>query len=249
MYGPALANEYPSNGVDLWLKSTSAPVMKKFYYDEHHNGKSYHADHGEGLDCYKVAHTLGAGGIAPYVAEKLYVGDQYSTYNILEKGNLRSAFTLVYDSVKVGEDVYREEITITTSAGALLNRAVVKYAGKEQSMKLAAGIFLHGQDAVKGKLNTSETKYSVAYAEEATSDFGVPAGRNYVAVILPGAGKESMITDDHVLLLKDYSAGDELTYYFGGAWSNWGFANDEDWFAAVNRYEQQLANPLKISVK
>ena len=34
MYGPALAREYPSNGVDLWLKCTEELVADKFYADE-----------------------------------------------------------------------------------------------------------------------------------------------------------------------------------------------------------------------
>jgi hypothetical protein len=57
MYGPALAGENPSNGVDLWLKCTDVPVMDKFYADELEREISYHENHGEGLDCYDVKHT------------------------------------------------------------------------------------------------------------------------------------------------------------------------------------------------
>jgi len=34
MYGPALANENPSNGVDLWLKRTNKLIVDTFYYNE-----------------------------------------------------------------------------------------------------------------------------------------------------------------------------------------------------------------------
>ena len=34
MYGPALANEYPSNGVDLWLKRTGKPIMDEMYRND-----------------------------------------------------------------------------------------------------------------------------------------------------------------------------------------------------------------------
>ena len=34
MYGPALANENPSNGVDLWVKCTDDLIVDKFYGDE-----------------------------------------------------------------------------------------------------------------------------------------------------------------------------------------------------------------------
>ena len=65
MYGPALANENPSNGVDYWAKCTEKLVVDQRYKDEEFNKISYHIDHGQGLDFYKVAHTLGCGGIAP----------------------------------------------------------------------------------------------------------------------------------------------------------------------------------------
>ena len=34
MYGPALAREYPSNGVDLWLKRTGKLVVDRFYHND-----------------------------------------------------------------------------------------------------------------------------------------------------------------------------------------------------------------------
>ena len=68
MYGPALAKENPSNGVDFWAKSTNEVVVDQRYKDDIYNEISYHIDHGKGLDFYKVAHTLGCGGIAPYAA-------------------------------------------------------------------------------------------------------------------------------------------------------------------------------------
>ena len=60
MYGPALAPENPSCGVDLWLKRTEELIVDTFYYNELSLGQSYHVDHGKGLDCYKVRnHTPG----------------------------------------------------------------------------------------------------------------------------------------------------------------------------------------------
>jgi len=76
MYGPKLANENPSNGVDVWLKKTEALIVDKFYYNDLQKGIHYHVDNGEGIDCYKVAHTLGAGGIAPYTDSTLWVQNQ-----------------------------------------------------------------------------------------------------------------------------------------------------------------------------
>ncbi|MDR0811654.1 MAG: DUF4861 domain-containing protein, partial [Paludibacter sp.] len=256
MYGPALANENPSNGVDLWLKCVEYPIMRKFYDDEHHNGKSYHHDWGEGLDCYKVAHTLGAGGVALYLNDTLWVGNHYDRYEILETGALRSAFTLTYDSVKVGDSYYKEEITITTAAGSPLNKAVVKFTGKQQPLQIAAGIFMHGTfiDAAqkfRATMASDNDLHYLVYAEDATSEETptIPAGRNYVGVVLPNSHNGSQGKGEHFLILADYQQDTEITYYFGGGWSKWKFPTDDDWKNAVVKFAENLKEPLKVIVK
>jgi len=246
MYGPALANENPSNGVDIWLKRTSQLVVDKRYRDELQNGITYHVDHGDGLDCYKVGHTLGAGGIAPYVDEKLWIGNHYDRYKVFENGPLRSTFELTYDSVVVGKNTYKQIIRISTDAGKMLNKAVVRYEGAKQTMKLAGGIFIHDG---KGSIKDSADKGFIAYAENAVSDAGVPSGRNYVGVLIPKGATESQKDKEHVLIMTDYKPGTEFTYYFGGGWSKWGFPTDADWFNAMNSFSKELKSPLKVEIK
>ncbi|MGB4415467.1 MAG: DUF4861 family protein [Paludibacter sp.] len=247
MYGPALANENPSNGVDLWLKRTNKLIVDTFYYNELKKEQSYHIDHGNGLDCYKVGHTLGAGGIAPYMGDSLWVGNYFNSYRVLENGPLRAVFSLTYDSVKVDKVFYKQVITITTSAGSLLNKAVVQLIGKKQPIKLAAGIFLH--DGKGSSLKEDETNGVIAYAENAVSDAGVPSGRNYIGVYIPDSQTKSIKSDAHILLLADYKVGKEFTYYFGGGWSKWGFKTDADWFNALNHFTETIRNPLKVTLK
>jgi hypothetical protein len=246
MYGPALAKENPSNGVDIWMKSTDKLVVDQRYRDELQNGLSYHIDRGNGLDCYKVGHTLGAGGIAPYADGKVWVGNYFNSYKVIEPGPLRSVFTLTYDSVVVGKNVYKQTITITANAGSILNKGVVKYEGIKQPMKLAGGIFLHDG---KGKLIENPAKGFIAYAEEAVSDAGLPAGRNYIAVVVPKSATEVNKDKEHSLILANYIAGTEFTYFFGGGWSKGGFPADADWFKTVARFANNLKNPLVVTVK
>lgn len=246
MYGPALAKENPSNGVDIWLKSTDKLVVKKRYHDELKNGKTYHVDHGDGLDCYKVGHTLGAGGIAPFADEKLWVGNHFNHYKVIENGPLRSVFSLTYDSVVVGNHVYKQTITITATAGALLNKAVVKYTGPKANIKLAGGIFLHDG---KGSLKENSSQGFIAYAEDAVSDAGLPSGRNYTGVVIPLEHVTSQKNGEHILLLAPYKTGTEFTYYFGGGWSKWGFRTDADWFKSMARFSENLKTPLTIKIK
>jgi len=246
MYGPALAAENPSNGVDFWAKCTANLVVDQRYRDDIYNNISYHVDHGLGLDFYKVAHTLGCGGIAPYADGKLWVGNHFDHYKVIEAGPLRSVFQLVYDSVKVGNAYYQQEITITVDAGSLLNKASVKYIGAIQKMELAAGIYLHdGKGVLKQHVETGTS----AYAEEAVSDNKVPAGRNYIGIYIPEKVNNALVVDEEGLLTSSYQVGDTFTYYFGGGWSKWHFPTDESWFNAVSNYSKALRSPLKIKVK
>jgi hypothetical protein len=246
MYGPALANENPSNGVDFWSKCTDELVVDQRYKDDLYKGISYHIDHGKGLDFYKVAHTLGCGGIAPYTSGKLWVGNHFDHYRIIEVGPLRSVFTLIYDSLKVGKLFYKEELTITADAGSIFNKAEVKYSGPAQKMELAAGIYLHNGKGVLKQIISNGTS---AYAEEAISDAGVPSGRNYVGFYIPSPVNEALKNDEHAFMTSSYKTGESFTYYFGGGWSKWIFPTDEAWFNAINRFSEISRNPLRITVK
>lgn len=244
MYGPALAPENPSNGVDLWLKCTDSPVMDKFYADELERGISYHVNHGLGLDCYAVGHTLGAGGIVPYTTQA-WIGNHYDRFEVKAAGPLRSVFTLTYDSVPVDKVYYKAILTITADAGSLMNKAVVRYEGLGMPLKLAAGIFLHKE---KGQLFTDETGQVIAYAENAVSDAGVPQGQNYVGVYIPGADGGTLEENNHFMLLKNYTVGTDFVYYFGGGWSQWKFPAADDWFEAAARFGRAREVPLRVSV-
>jgi len=259
MYGPALANENPSNGVDFWAKNTDMLIVDEFYAGLK-EGLSYHKDRGHGLDFYKVAHTLGCGGIAPYTFDSLWIGNHFNSYKVIENGPLRSVFTLTYDSVKVENEFYKETITITTCAGSPLNKATVSYTGKTKKMQLATGIVLH--DYNKGLLSQSFTKLFadnskkvqtgssgvLCYAEEAISEYNEPSGRNYVGVFNPIA-TEIIKKNGHAFLLSDYIVGTSFTYYFGGGWSNWKFPTDADWLKAVTEFSVKAGNPLKVNLK
>ncbi len=246
MYGPALANENPSNGVDLWLKSTLDTVVTKRYRDELKNGLSYHIDRGTGLDCYKVGHTLGAGGIAPFFNDSLWIGNHFNNYKILDNGSLRSTFSLTYDAVNVNGNSFKQIITISTTAGSMLNKAEVKYEGSEMPMKLAAGIFLHDN---KGIAYQDSTKSIIAYAENAVSDAGVPAGRNYVGVFIPVQNTVIQRNKQHLLILANYKINEPFTYYFGGGWSKWQFPTDTHWFNALSKFAEKANDPLIVTVK
>lgn len=244
MYGPALASENPSNGVDVWLKRTEELIVNKFYKDELESHISFHIDNGQGLDCYKVGHTLGAGGIAPFVDSTLWVGGYYDSYKVLENGPLRTVFELTYDTVKVGGNTFKQTQTITIDAGCQLNRAVLSY-DVDYTMPIAAGIYLH--DSIDNFKTDAAAGY-IAYAEDAVSDAGVPSGRNYVGVIMYSDITATPIIDNTLLAVTEYNPGAKFTYFFGAGWSKWGFEKDEDWFSYMQNMAKKIKSPLKVKL-
>lgn len=256
MYGPALLSENPSNGVDLWLKASPELVVDSFYYREHVLGLPYHINYGKGLDCYKVAHTVGCGGLAVVADSTLYVGGPYSSWEILEQTPTKLVFKLIYDSLLVCEQIMNGSVTITAEAGKMLNRAdvVVNCPTKIRLPQLYAGggIYLH--DTIDNMMQCTKCG-AIAYAEDALSDKqaaqmnfdyngSTSQGRDYVAVITPGATRQEII-DGSLLSLREYHIGDTLTYYFGACWSEWSdgekrMPTDESWFEAVRDFAKTL---------
>ena len=87
-----------SSGVDVWVKSTRALVINKWYK----NG-DYHNDHGEGLDDYRVGRSRGCGGLGIWDGHTYYVSSNYSSARIITTGPVRSEFELTYDAWEAGE--------------------------------------------------------------------------------------------------------------------------------------------------
>ena len=233
MYGPALRPENPSNGVDLWLKASPELVVDSFYYREHVLGLPYHINYGKGLDCYKVGHTCGAGGLVVIAEGKTWIGGAYDRWEILEQTPEKFVFRLEYDSLLVAGHILQESITITAEAGQLQNKAEVVLTADSQepianSLLVGGGIYLH--DTVDYHLTIPEVGY-VFYEEDALSDKtaaqmnydyngSTSQGRIQLSVKTPGATLTDIV-DGNLIAVKPYSLGDTLTYYFGATWSEW----------------------------
>jgi len=247
MYGPKLAPENPSNGPDVWFKRTEALITDKWYNDDLSGKQSYHEDHGEGLDCYKVAHTLGAGGICPYSDDSLWVGRYFDRYQILDNGPLRSSFVLFYDAVPYQGKKLKAEFVVNLDAGSNLNEVRVRYTGDTTNIRLAAGMWLH--DSIQS-LNVNKNLSTIGYAEDLMSEGKKPvaAGRGYTGVVFPGSWKESKKVSGHMVGIFNYKVGDEFQYYFGAGWNKHGFATDKDWFNYLNAKKAALLQPLKIKL-
>ena len=239
MYGPALKAENPSNGVDLWLKASPELVVDSFYYREHVLGLPYHINYGKGLDCYKVGHTCGAGGLVVLTANgkgyQTWIGGPYDRWTIVEQTPDKFVFRLEYDSLLVAGHVLQETITITVQAGSPMNVAEVVLTEKGEEVTgyglpellVGGGIYMHdtvdeveyiGRDAIQ----YTEDALSDKTAAQMNYDYNgsTSQGRITLFVRTPGATKVGLV-DGNAISVRPYILGDTLTYYFGATWSEW----------------------------
>ena len=123
-YGKALELTPKQNayGIDVWVKSTDRMVINERYA----RGK-YHEDHGDGMDYYHVGYTLGAGNCAPFVKDSIWYSKNYSRYEILDNGPLRTTFRLYFDAWNVDGHTVDGTKTISLDAGSQLNKIEVRY--------------------------------------------------------------------------------------------------------------------------
>jgi len=242
MYGPALLPENPSNGIDLWLKNSPALVIDTMYGRELRDNRPYHINYDGNLDCYKVAHTCGAGGLVVLTADgegtngegyRTWIGGPYDRWEILEQKPDRFVFRLEYDSLLVAGQILHESLTITAEAGQLQNKAEVVLTSAQPSatgsqLLAGGGIYLH--DTVDYYMTIPEVGY-VFYEEDALSDKqaaqmnyeyngSTSQGRIQISVKTPGATLTDIV-DGNLVAVKPYELGDTLTYYFGATWSKW----------------------------
>ena len=243
MYGAALKPENPSNGVDLWLKNSPALVVDTMYGRELKDNRPYHINYDGNLDCYKVAHTCGAGGLVVLTTsnnpeqpqtDQTWIGGPYDRWEILEQTPNRFVFRLEYDSLLVADQILRETITITAEAGQMLNRADVVLTSNNlepsqtiSNLLAGGGIYLH--DTIdKVEYVDAET---IRYTEDALSDKqaarmnyeyngSTSQGRITLTVRTPGATRTES-RDGNLIAVRPYQLGDTLTYYFGATWSEW----------------------------
>jgi hypothetical protein len=266
MYGMALMKvDGPSNGIDVWCKRTESLVADKWYAADLSGKASYHKDHGEGMDAYKVGRTLGCGAMAPYVNNQLVLGNNFAASKVLDVGAIRTSFELTYAPLDVAGAPVVEVRRIALDANAQLNRISEMFINAGD-MEVAAGIVLKNSKA-PATVATADPAYKpllapdkgyVTYAEQAdalksdTTDNGVI----YTAIILPDGVNDAKLEGSHLLAVGSYKANEPFTYYSGAGWSKattkdgqLRFPTEKIWQEYVASEALKLKNPLVLSFK
>ena len=164
-----------SSGVDVWVKSTRALVINKWYK----NG-DYHNDHGEGLDDYRVGRSRGCGGLGIWDGHTYYVSSNYRSARIITTGPIRSEFELTYDAWDAGEGKISETRRIRIDAGSNMTRVESMFAGSHHP-KFEVGIGI-AQRPGNGAIAKNQEEGWMSYWQPADRD----RGNIGCAIVLPG---------------------------------------------------------------
>ncbi len=263
LYGPKMHNKGVT-GFDAFCKNVQYPILDHLYQSEltsygvneqlkkqgrggewaqiHRNVYTYHRDRGQGMDAYSVGKTLGAGAPALLVNGEMQLGDVYEKAEILDNGPLR--FTTRMEMYE--QNGVKETRTITLDRGQHLARVDVSYEGAPEKASACAGIIVH--DSNTSYVIDKKNGY-VAYADA----MDTPQGQNgllYIACLFPG--KDAKLSYDastkHVLGQKALPADGKFSYYCGTAWSKYDVPTMDVWQALLSARQQQLQQPLKITI-
>lgn len=255
-YGPALqATGEKAYGFDVWVKRVPELVVKERYRKELEDGISYHADHGNGLDYYKVGPTLGAGTPALIANDSIVYPYCYKTFEIVDNGPLRFTVKLTYNPLTINNNSsVIEHRTVSLDAGSQLNKISVSYENLNETLPVVAGIVLH--EPSEEFIADKDGGY-IAYADPKDPENGqtylgaaFPAQlQDAKPVVFSDKEKAERGANGHILAFSEYKPGSNFIYYAGAGWSKWGFETPQDWFEYVKLFSLQLKEPLEVSYK
>ena len=279
-YGPALqAKGERGFGYDLFTKyNTTEPMLEAMYAKELDKEtlakiaelkktdpkaaaelsreRSYHIDHGYGMDCYAVGPTLGAGVAALMVNDSIIYPWCYKNQEILDNGPLRFTVKLEFTPLTVkGDSTVVETRLITLDAGSHLNKTVVSYSNLKETLPIVAGIVLHEPD---GAVVADAANGYITYVDSTT---GPDNGKIFMGAAVPAVVKDAKTVlfsekekkernnaDGHVLAVSDYEPGSEYVYYWGFAWDKADIKTADAWNRYMADFAQKVRNPLTVKV-
>lgn len=241
MYGKALEQtpKEMAYGVDIWGKRVTRMVLNERYK----RGK-YHEDLGDGNDYYHVGLTLGGGDIAPIVGDKVYYPLNYRNWKILDQGPLRFTFQLSYESWDVAGKSVKVVKTISLDAGSHLNKvsANFEYPGGGD-LPVAVGIIRRNEP---GSMLLGEKEGVMGYWEPQHGEDGTTG----VGTLFFDPKITMNVSHEQLLAHTTAQSGVPVVYYNGAAWDKAKeITTAGQWFAYLQNFKQNLAQPLTVNVQ
>jgi hypothetical protein len=220
-YGPALRESAENSGIDAWLKRVDYPIINK-WYREAEEGKTYHEDHGEGLDNYHVGSSAGCGGTGIWLNGEREPLETYTEYEVIEVSPERSRFKLTYEH-QIEGIVYGEEKTITIEPGKRLFQVESLFLKDHQpaaNLPVCVGLTTHDGKA-EAFFNRNEgwiaTWESLGDSELGTGARMDPAHIGSIVMVDRKTKDES-----HILMVTETDADGRIRYEAGYGWKKAG---------------------------
>ena len=244
--------------VDKLAKAAKTEAERKKLQAKSHEidvTTSFHLDHGNGLDPYRVGATLGLGAPGLMVGKDLVLPYCYKTYKILDNGPLRFTVELTYNPSTVGEmkNVVEHRIT-SLDKGSSFNKMTVWYDGLTSPTDFVTGFPIHEEDTESKTFG----KDYVSYADP-TDNQEVNQSQVYVGVLFPEGvdntyyqlfdQKHDGATGHAIGLKRGLKNGEKYSYYFGAAWSKYDVKSYNEWQLRIQEYLEALNTPLNIEMK
>jgi len=216
---------------------------------------SFHLDHGNGLDPYRVGATLGIGAPSLMVGTQQYLPYCYKDYKILNNGPLRFTVELSYNPSTIGDqkNVVEHRI-ISLDKGSNFNKMTVWYDGLVRPTDFATGFPIHEEDT---ETKTFAKDY-ISYADP-TDNLEINNSQVYVGVLFPYGIDNTYYqlfdqkhdgATGHALGVKNgLKPNEKYSYYFGAAWSKYDVRSYGEWQLRIQEYLEALKKPLNIEIK
>ena len=240
MYGPALEFETITSGVDAWGKCVPYPVIEKFIRDYVQKEIPYHENHGEGGDFYKVGNTLGCGGLAPFVDDKVQLPRNFTDWKVLANGPIRSVFELRYKTWNAGDYAVSETKRISIDLGSNMSRFECRYTAQDtDTLPLAVGIVFRDTSDRTWTGNGTIAYWLPTDFVEGMFGCGVVFGSEYRPEIVEA--------DSHLLLTLEHRVEAPVIYYAGSCWDeNAEFDSFEKWQRYLIDFKERMDRPVTI---
>ena len=215
---------------------------------------SFHLDHGNGLDPYRVGATLGLGAPSLMIGNQQFLPYCYKTYKILDNGPLRFTVELTYNPSTIGEmqNVVEHRI-ISLDKGSNFNKMTVWYEGLTHPTDFATGFPIHEEDT---ETKTFAKDY-VSYADP-TDNIEVNNSQVFVGVLFPNGidntyyqlfDKKHDGATGHALGVKrGLKNAEKYSYYFGAAWSKYDVRSYTEWQIRIKEFLEALKTPLQVKL-
>uniref|UniRef100_UPI003565D487 DUF4861 family protein n=1 Tax=Pontiella sp. TaxID=2837462 RepID=UPI003565D487 len=239
-YGPALADSAEDSGFDAWLKRVDYPIINK-WNKQSQEGKSYHTDHGEGYDPYKVGASRGCGGLALWLDGKMVASNVFKSWEVVRCWPGEAAFILRYEWTH-GDDTYTEEKQISLKLGDRLFKSVSTFRKNGElaaDLPIAIGLVRHHEtDRVSNDLSKG---WMSIWEPMDDSELGVgvvidPDRIDHFQMLETG---EKL--GDHALILTKTDAAGQVEYFAGYGWKKAGEITTADaWNAYLTDFAKHI---------